>query len=172
MHDVDIPPGRERDPYGIRVPGQGLGRDPERTPMQWDSNPNAGFTQPGVGTWLPVADDYQHINVAAELDEPSSILTLTRKLIDLRRSTPALHSGDYRPVSNVPDACYVYLRIHGDQKLLIALNFSDKEQTLALSELGRGCVLLSTQLDREGDVDLAALHLRPNEGCIIEITSA
>ncbi|MCC7450586.1 MAG: DUF3459 domain-containing protein [Anaerolineae bacterium] len=172
MHDVDIPPGRERDPYGIRVPGQGLGRDPERTPMQWDASPNAGFTRPGVETWLPIADDYERVNVAAELNDSTSMLALTRHLIDLRRSTPALHSGDYRPVSDTPDECYVYLRSQGDEQRLIALNFSDKEQTLALSAFGQGRVLISTRLDRKGAVDLAALYLRADEGCIIEIVAA
>ena len=56
MQDVPIPPERVQDPFEKNVPGIGLGRDPERTPMQWNAAPNAGFTD---GTpWLPLADDY------------------------------------------------------------------------------------------------------------------
>src|SRR4028118_2310319 len=57
MEDVPIPPELEQDPWGKRVPGMGLGRDPERTPMQWDASPAAGFTT--GEPWLPVASDYR-----------------------------------------------------------------------------------------------------------------
>src|SRR6185503_17285360 len=83
MHDVDIPPELVQDPQELGVPGIGLGRDPERTPMQWDASPNAGFTS---GTpWLPLAANYRTANVAAEHDDPASMLTLYRRLIALRR---------------------------------------------------------------------------------------
>ena len=48
MENVAIPPEQEQDPFGLRVPGLGLGRDPERTPMQWDASANAGFAPGGV----------------------------------------------------------------------------------------------------------------------------
>ena len=57
MRDVPVPAERVQDPWERRVPGQGLGRDPVRTPMQWDGGPNAGFCAPGVEPWLPLADD-------------------------------------------------------------------------------------------------------------------
>src|SRR5919198_758685 len=91
MPDAVIPPRLVQDPWEKNVPGLGLGRDPERTPMQWDSSPNAGFT---TGTpWLPIAADYQTVNVAVERDDPASMLTLYRRLIALRRATPALAVG-------------------------------------------------------------------------------
>src|SRR6185369_17017347 len=55
MHDVAIPPERIQDPVERNVPGCGLGRDPQRTPMQWSAARNAGFTQ--AEPWLPVAED-------------------------------------------------------------------------------------------------------------------
>ena len=85
MHDVAIPPELVQDPQELGVPGIGLGRDPERTPMQWDASPNAGFTS---GTpWLPLADDYPVVNVDAEDLDPTSMLMLYRRLMSLRRAT-------------------------------------------------------------------------------------
>ena len=146
-----------------------IGRDPERSPMQWDSGPNAGFCPPSVEPWLPIPDDYKQLNVAVQRDDPHSMLSLTRLLIDLRRTTAALHAGSYRPIDNVPNACFVYLRELGSQRRLIALNFSDEEQVLTLPEIGDGRVVISTYLDHEEQSDLAALRLRANEGCIVEI---
>ena len=169
MHDVHIPPEREQDPWGKRMRSLNVGRDPERTPMQWDSSANAGFTSAGVRAWLPVADDFAQINAAAQRNDPRSMLSLTRQLIALRRITPALHSGSYCALDNVPDDCFVYLRQHDNQRWLVAINFSGSEQTLHLPELGMGHVALSTTLDREDEVDLSAFRLRGNEGCIIEL---
>jgi alpha-glucosidase len=169
MHDVEIPPELIQDPVEKRIPGHNLGRDPERTPMQWDASPNAGFCAPGVEPWLPVAGDYRAVNVAVESDDPRSMLSFTRALTGIRRAHPALTDGSYRPVDGMPDECFVYLRELADQRLLIALNLSDTDQTIGDSTLGAGSIVLSTHLDREGQVDLASLSLRPNEGCIVEL---
>ena len=99
------------------------------------------------------------------------MLTLTRRLIELRRSTQALTTGSYRPIEEVPDDCFVYLRQSSSQRYLIALNFSGDEQTLKLSEMGSGRIVLSTYLDREEPIDLALLRLRSDEGYIIELAN-
>jgi len=165
MHDVDIPPELVQDPQELGVPGIGLGRDPERTPMQWDASPNAGFTS---GTpWLPLADDYERFNVAAESDDPCSMLTLHRRLIALRRANPALEIGSYARVPADGDLL-AYIRAAGNQRLLIALNLGSQEQTLDLGAL-RGQVVLSTHLDRESDPATGALTLRADEGLIVEL---
>ena len=172
MHDGDIPPQRIQDPFEKNLPGLGLGRDPERTPMQWDSGPNAGFCPPTVEPWLPIPADYQQLNFAVEREDPHSMLTLTRTLLAIRRWTPALSEGSYRPVDDVPEDCFVYLRQFGTQPCFIALNFSSREQTVKLAELGTGQLVLSTYLDREGQIDLSALRLRGDEGCIIALADS
>ena len=84
MNDVEIPPEMVQDPFEKNVPGQGHGRDPARTPMRWDGTDCAGFTN---GTpWLPVANDYRTNNVAAERGDPTSMLTLHRRLLASRRA--------------------------------------------------------------------------------------
>jgi alpha-glucosidase len=172
MYDGDIPAQRVQDPFEKNVPGRGLGRDPERTPMQWDGSPNAGFCPPNVESWLPIPADYQQINVIVEREDPHSMLTLTRALLEIRRTTPALSGGSYRPVENVPEDCFVYLRQFGDQRRFIALNFSSREQTVKLAELGAGQFILSTYLDREEPINLTSLCLRSDEGCIIALADS
>ncbi len=169
MHDGEIPPERVYDPMEKNRPGLGLGRDPARTPMQWDSSPNAGFCPPGTEPWLPLPADYRQSNVAVEREDPHSLLTLTHRLIELRRSTQALTIGNYRPIKARPEECFVYLRQANNQRYLIALNFSNQEQTLQLPEMGKGRLVLSTYLDREEPIDLAHLRLRSNEGAVIEL---
>jgi alpha-glucosidase len=169
MQDVPIPPELARDPWGRNVPGLGLGRDPQRTPMPWDDGPNAGFCPPEATPWLPLGADSATRNVAAQLVDPRSTLALTQRLLALRRASPALSVGRYRPLAGdgLPAECFVYLREDGSERLLVALNFSDAEQVLRLPEDGRAVVALSTYLDREGPVDLAALRLRSAEGCVV-----
>jgi alpha-glucosidase len=107
MHDVPIPPQLVRDPAEKQQPGLGLGRDPERTPMQWSSAPNGGFT---TGTpWLPVAADFAAVNVATEQRDSSSTLTLYRRLLALRRSAPAFSRGAFKRLPRQGDVV-AYLR--------------------------------------------------------------
>jgi alpha-glucosidase len=165
MHDVDIPPELVQDPQELGVPGMGLGRDPERTPMQWDASRNAGFT---TGTpWLPLADDYERINAVAERDDPHSMLTLYRRLIALRRANSALEIGGYAPVPAEGDLL-TYIRSAGDKGFLVALNLGAEEQTFDLGAL-RGRIVLTTHLDREGELSARTLALRANEGLVVAL---
>src|SRR5690606_31540544 len=84
MTDVPIPPERVQDPFEIQVPGHGFGRDPQRTPMQWNTKVNAGFST--ASPWLPVGPDADIYNVEAERDDLQSTLSLYRRLLKLRRS--------------------------------------------------------------------------------------
>jgi alpha-glucosidase len=169
MTDVPIPPDQMQDPWGRRV--EGLGRDPCRTPMQWSPAPNAGFSAPETPhLWLPLAADYQEVNVECALAEPASILNLYHRLLAYRKASPALQWGSYRAVDDTPQHCYAFLRRAEDEHSLIALNFSGKEERLALPNLGQGQIALSTHLDRQGAVGLDSLVLRGHEGLIIELS--
>ena len=67
----------------------------------------------------------------------------------------------------VPEDCFVYLRAHEDQTVVVALNFSSEERSLALPRFGAAEIRVSTHLDREGTTDLTCLRLRAYEGCVI-----
>ena len=163
MHDVAIPPALVQDPVERNVPGLGLGRDPERTPMQWDAGDNAGFSS--TTPWLPLAQDYATVNVASQRDDARSTLSLHRQLIQLRRARPALSVGSYRP-AYTDDDVLVYVREAEGQRVFVALNLSSVPRTLPWSpEAGRR-VALSTHLDREEDVG-NRLELRADEGVVV-----
>ena len=101
MANVAIPPDEIQDPAEKRQPGQGEGRDPERTPLPWDGSPGAGFTT--GHPWLRFAPDHATHNVAAQAGDPSSMLTLYRHLTALRRATPALVEGTISDVAAAGD---------------------------------------------------------------------
>ena len=170
MVDVPIPADRIHDPLERRVPGLGLGRDPCRTPMQWDGSANAGFSE--AEPWLPVSDDYAVVNVRAEDEDPASILLLYRRLLHLRRVHPALSIGGYDPVAMTGDLV-AYVRNVREERFLIALNLGEGPYALSLASLGMaGRVALSTYLDREGEATGAEVSLRANEGLIVSLSLA
>merc|ERR1719329_860904 len=68
------------------------GRDPERTPMQWDSSSNAGFST-AANTWLPVNPDYVTLNVNTQEEEPASALSVMMGTLSFRRAHPELAQG-------------------------------------------------------------------------------
>lgn len=69
-------------------------------------------------------------------------------------------------------ACFVYQRQYADQRCLVALNFSAQDQIVTLPEQGQGRVLLSTHVDREGLIPLSEVHLRGNEGLLLEVEAS
>jgi alpha-glucosidase len=166
MLDVPIPPEEIKDPHGQRVPGHSLGRDPERTPMQWDGTPNAGFTE---GTpWLPVSKDADRVNVADQHRDPTSILNLYRSLLKLRTQEPVLVLGEYAPVES-PAGTLAYLRMRDEKQILIAANLTGEPLSWDLpARLAVGRFLLSTDLDREGSLD-GRLEFRANEAVVISL---
>jgi alpha-glucosidase len=166
MHDVPMLPQQVQDPFEKNVPGLGLGRDPERTPMQWSGADHAGFTE---GTpWLPIAEDYNTINVALQRNDAASILALYHRLIALRRAQPALSIGDFSPLPAGNDLI-AYVRKTGDQRFLIVLNLGAEPKSFNISDLqSHATLLLSTHLDRSGEL-LDKLDLRADEGAIIKL---
>jgi alpha-glucosidase len=168
MVNTPIPEDQIKDPQGKNKAG--FNRDECRTPMQWDSTPNGGFSAEGALPWLPLAPDYRSVNVASQRDNPGSMLSLYRRLLAFRRNNAAMHSGRYYPVKDAAEGCFVYLRQYNDQKFLVALNFTGAPITLHLpDDFGLGTIAVSTHVEREGDmVELPELALLADEGVIIE----
>ena len=166
MRDVPIPPQAIQDPVHLTLPGLGLGRDPERTPMQWDTGPNAGFCAPDVEPWLPIADDSAAVNVEAERDDPTSMLTLYRRLIELRRATPALAVGAYRTAFVEPEVL-AYWREHAGVRVLVVLNFGHTAQRVRLEAAGFGAALDASWIGQATVED--EFELRADEGVVIAL---
>ena len=168
LEDVPISPELVQDGWELNEPGLGLGRDPARTPMPWDSTTNAGFTT-GV-PWLPLNPDCATRNVAAQATDAQSMLALYRSLMTLRREQPALHAGLYGG-ARIERNVFAFERRDGERvRLMVALNFGPDAQRLALpADAGAGRLLLSTALDREQDEVTAQIELRPAEGVILQL---
>ena len=94
LPDTELRPDQVRDPWGLVEPAQG--RDPGRSPMPWDGTANGGFCAPDVVPWLPLAPGHGLRNVASQGEDPASMLSMTRRLIRLRREHPALAEGVHR----------------------------------------------------------------------------
>jgi glycosidase len=167
MVDVPVATEHSRDPLERREPGRG--RDPERSPMQWDASRTAGFCALDVEPWLPLAPDAAEVNVAAQRDDPASLLTLTRRLLHLRREHPALALGDFHPFGPTPDGTYAFWRRCGEDSIVVVLNLTDEARTVA--GVGEGRVLIGTHPDRDGDRVAGEAALRPNEALVIEATA-
>jgi alpha-glucosidase len=170
MRDVPIATEFAQDPYEHRVPGIGVGRDPERTPMQWTPGANAGFCPAHVTPWLPVASDAEEANVAVQSGDSTSMLELYKQLLRLRREESALAVGSYARVLSRGDV-YAYRRYHEDRQLLVVLNFGSEQHDVDLAQSLRwGHVLLSTDPERRGENVSSPLSLLANEGVVIAVS--
>jgi alpha-glucosidase len=165
MSNVAIPADRIQDPWEKNVPGLGLGRDPVRTPMQWDASENAGFSS--AEPWLPLSSDFAEVNVAAQSELPGSILSLYRALLRLRRAEPALSIGDYAPLA-ATDEILAYERRLGPRRFLIILNLTSRPAQIAAPHCR---VLLSTGSRRSGEEMSGSMSIDPDEGLVAEFVS-
>ncbi|MBV9790917.1 MAG: DUF3459 domain-containing protein, partial [Chloroflexi bacterium] len=162
-----------------KTPGEALDaaiestRDRCRSPMQWSDAPNSGFSPPDVQPWLPVNANYASgVNVAAQTDDPASLLSFYRRLLRLRRSTPALVAGDYHALHAHSDDYLAFLR-HDNasgQTCLVVLNFTDSAQTVIFDQRDKQPRLLFSSHSRD-DQPLALdwLALAPFEVLIAEL---
>ena len=100
-------------------------RDNARTPMQWDASGQAGFT---TGTpWLPVNPNHAYINAASQVDDPDSIFSHYRQLIDLRKQSELVRQGTFELLMPESEELFVYERRLGEERMLVICNFCDRE---------------------------------------------
>lgn len=166
MRQVEIPRERLQDPVGIHIHPR-ASRDPERTPMLWDSGAGAGFS--AAEPWLPLGPDAGRRSVEAQRADPSSLLHLYRDLLRLRRDTPALQRGSYRGLE-APAGIFAFERRHQGQTLRVALNFGDVPQRWSGGP-GRVEGGLRTSYGRELP-DAPELELEAAEGVVLVVSPA
>ena len=109
-----------------------VARDNARTPMQWNSEKNAGFS---TGTpWIPVNPNYTDINAEKALADPDSVFYYYQKLIRLRHETPVIVYGVFEPLLTDDHNVYAWRRVLGDRVLTVACNWSDQDVSCDLFE--------------------------------------
>lgn len=180
MSNCHIPRWEMQDPVGRLVWPIPMGRDRCRTPMQWNGGPFAGFTS---GTpWLRVHRSYKHRNVEEQSANEESLLDFYRRLIHLRRRTPALNRGSMRVWGGtqkiwqgVPLKYLTYLREHGDQSILVAMNFHGRMARLHgpsedghFSRFNAFRTIFSTHQGQDEFSDLRQVVLAPYQVLIME----
>ncbi|WP_407888718.1 glycoside hydrolase family 13 protein [Levilactobacillus sp. N40-8-2] len=104
-----------------------MSRDNARTPMQWDSTTNAGFSQ--AKPWFALNPNYTTINAAAEVGQPDSVFSYYQRLIALRHNSDLIIHGSYDEIDPHDDQVFAYRRHYQDQTLLVISNFTDQTVT-------------------------------------------
>jgi alpha-glucosidase len=151
--------GDVKDPVGRTGWPNDKGRDGERTPMQWDGSPEAGFTKSDT-PWLPVPDTYKTVNVAEEVRDDDSLLNWYKQLIQLRRDNPALHSGKLTMLNTNDTKVLSWMRqTAGQTAVVVACNFTAEPQKFGfdLSQQGISSKLAKTLMKTPGAGDPASL---------------
>jgi len=141
-------------------------RENARTPMQWDSTKNGGFTE--GKPWKKVNDNHQTINVVAQNKDPKSILNHFRKMVKLRKDNPVLVYGQYQILQESHSEIYAYTRTLDEQQVLVLLNFSKKQATITLEETTKTGTLLINNYDRL-DAKEGQITLQPYQAIICEL---
>lgn len=161
------PPERKdevKDPVGRAAWPFFKGRDGERTPMQWNTEKNAGFTTSNA-PWLPVPPTYKTVNVQVE-ENPDSMLAWYRDLIHLKKTNEAFAQGNNVMLDSTNDKVLSWMRQGPDgSQVVIATNFTPEPQTVNLTDGGKvKGTHAKTLLKSEGGTDpasLDAVQLRP-----------
>src|SRR5580704_7652552 len=164
-----------KDPIGRRGWPNEKGRDGERTPMQWDNTPNAGFTK-GI-PWLPIPVSYRTHNVASEQKDQYSILVFYQNLLKLRHTNRALLDGDYVALNEDDPNVLSYLRRYKDQAVLVVINMSPQQQEASFDLAAQGFsatqakTLLTTMSSVKSQTALSDMTLAPFSVYIGEVSN-
>jgi alpha-glucosidase len=144
-------------------------RDQARAPMPWDSTSGAGFTT--GRPWLPLPPDAARRNAVAQRSDGGSVLAFYRRLLATRRAMPPLHRGDIRRLAVTAPGCLAYVRVAGNDAVVVVANFSQRAVTTAVAPAGAGIrwrTVLSTH-ERSGRAltDGGRIRLAPFEGVVL-----
>lgn len=165
MPNTPIAPSEIQDPTAWTSGDITQTRDPERTPMQWDSSTYAGFST--AKPWLPIGPTLLQHNVATQAAEPDSFLSLYKRLLALREQYAILRYGAFETFGELELDIFSFARRLDTQHVFVVLNFGNRPTNYLLPHAGR--VICSTHpvdypaLSREGE-----LSLRPYEGVLVE----
>jgi oligo-1,6-glucosidase len=141
-------------------------RDNSRTPMQWNTSQNAGFST--GEPWIEVNPNYREINVEESIADPNSVLHFYKEMIRIRKANKALIYGHFKDLLPGHKSLFVYLRTMGDQRFLVMLNFSDGDVSLEKNEIPAiNEFILYNYRDQPIHNDHMII-LRPWEACLIK----
>ena len=141
-----------------------LSRDNGRTPMQWDTTKNAGFSN--ETPWLPVHKNHTTVNVLNQENDQNSVLNHFRKMVALRKDNLLLVYGNYEIIQEEHPTIYAYSRTLEDQKMLILLNFSELESSIELSNYDLTTKVIINNYS-EFSIDKNTITLKPYQAVVL-----
>lgn len=130
-------PGDEAKLQNARKALRAKARDNTRTPVQWTSDPNAGFCKPEVKPWMRVNDDYPTVNAAAQLADGQSVYRFWQRMLRFRKERPeAFVHGDFEVVDGENKQVFAYKRVRADdgERWIVALNVTGKNAVVRPGE--------------------------------------
>lgn len=153
-----------------------MSRDNSRTPMQWDSSANAGFS---TGTpWLMVNPNYDRINVSDELKNQDSLLNFYKRIIAVRKESEyseTLIYGDAEIMKQPDESVMSFYRVSDECRLLFLANYQENEVTVKLPDNERAeCIIVDNMVANDtfnNITDTGSINLRPYEAVLVKIMS-
>lgn len=144
-------------------------RDNGRTPMQWDTSENAGFSK--KTPWLKVHPNHKEgLNVAEQEKDENSVLNYFKRMVQVRKDHLGLVYGDYQLLQEDNEQVYVYTRSMNDENYLILLSFSEEKANLELGDLASSTVQLLISNDtNEALKSNTTFELNPYQACVYKI---
>jgi glycosidase len=136
-------------------------RDKSRTPMQWDASLYAGFSE--SEPWITIPSNSVTVNVENQMNDPGSMLSFYHSLLKLRKCHRSLQSGEYEILQKQDDMIF-FTRSAGQERVLVALNFSSEDKTIDV-QTDRYDLLLSNK--RTSLINGNRLEVMPNEAMIL-----
>jgi oligo-1,6-glucosidase len=145
-----------------------IARDHARTPMQWNAESNAGFSD-AEKTWLKTNDNYLSINALSQSLDGNSVLNFYKKLIQIRKQTPALIYGDYHDLRPRCNQIWLYLRTFEEKSYLIMNNFTNKKQSFEVKQKFIQKELILANVPIENDESNQRFILKPYESRVYRV---
>ena len=165
MENAKIEREQIHDLYGKLFYPFFKGRDGFRTPMQWNSNANAGFST--VAPWLPVHSNYTHINIETAKNDSNSVYAVYKELIALHKNHQTLQSGEIKFLMKGKNNVLAYKRFTRDEELLVFFNFGFRKKRLRIEGIEKLKPIFSTH---EGVNSVAGKYvaLQPFQGVVLK----
>jgi len=166
MKNTKIAKSSIKDPVGKRYWPFYSGRDKARTPMQWNDQQNAGFTNDKP--WLPINKDFIENNIEKQKDNKDSLFNIYKALIYLRKIHKPLNAGDWKPLIYGSKGVLAYSREFENETIIVVLNFTSARKKINLKTNEELRILFSTHRNKSDEIQLENLQILPFEATLIE----
>jgi len=143
-----------------------INRDECRTPMQWDTTANGGFTQAGIESWLPVNQNYRKTNVQKAINDSNSLIHTYKNLLSIRNGYESIKFGNIEIIENktIPSKILVFKRFIKNEEAIVIINFTNKAHRIKIAGIYSQLIFNT----HGGNSDLTKpIELEPYQGLVL-----